>query len=98
VKFRSSIAYHDGVGMIENRVDAGNHQARYGGMWLRMVVAVWPHGWPELDICVVDAQVITLAQQALGQLHHRALAQIVRARLKLKPRMPTFLLPFSITV
>src|SRR5258708_31786351 len=46
------------------------------------VVAIRPMNTRETDVLVVYPEVESLAYQPLGQLHHRALAHIVRTRLE----------------
>ena len=46
------------------------------------VIAIRPVDARQADVPVIDAQIKPLADQALGQLHHRALAQIIRSCLE----------------
>src|SRR5687768_5482919 len=81
-EFRRRVADNDGIGVVDNLVDACNHQARDMGDAVEDVVAVRPVDGCEADVAVVHAQVVALSDQPLDQFHYRALAQVIGTRLE----------------
>src|SRR5205085_1596741 len=69
-----TVADDDGLGMREHVVDGGHHEPRDVRNLVQDVVAVRAVQAGEAHAAVVHAQLVALADEALGELHHRALA------------------------
>src|SRR5919109_1273198 len=78
-KLRSRIADDDDLRVLEHRIDALDEQAGDVGDSMKYVVTVRSVDLGHVDVAVVDPDVETLADESLGELDHRALAEIVGA-------------------
>src|SRR5690242_6563589 len=73
------------------REDVGDGVAEQVAQVRQPALDVFPvraHQPGQRHVGVVDAQVVSLAQQALGEFHERALPQVVGARLERQPEQP----------
>src|SRR5208282_6862024 len=81
--------------MLQDILDAPHHQTRDMGNSIQDKVAIGANKASDIDILVIDPQVISLANQPLDELDHRAFAQIVGSGLEAEsknpyPRLSTF--------
>ena len=85
---RVVVADHQGAGVVEHLVDAGHHQVGDVRDLVEDVALVGAHQLGQVDVGVVDADLVALADQPLHDLDHGALAQVVGAGLEGEPEHP----------
>src|SRR5437763_512634 len=82
-----------GLGVLEHLFDGTGEKLPEVREPALDVLAVGAHQPGEADVGVVDLEVVAVAEQALGQLDQRRLAQVVGARLERQPEQPDLALP-----
>src|SRR5262249_25413888 len=81
-------ADNHGLGVVQDFVDVVDHQFGDMGNAVEDEIAVCAHQAGYAHVLVVDAKVKALSDKALDNLDHRALTQVVGARLEAKAENP----------
>jgi hypothetical protein len=89
-----SVADDQRLGMREHFLDGGNHEAGDVRDLVQNVVPVGAVDCRQAHVAVVHAQLVALADEALGELDHRAFSQVVGARLEGETEDAHFALAF----
>ena len=76
-EIRILVSYHDGLGVIEHRVNIADHELRYVRNVVENEIPVRAHQAGNIHVLIVDAQIVSLSNQAFNNFNQRALPQIV---------------------
>src|SRR5271170_5175681 len=92
---RILVADHDGLGMIQNRIDTVDHEPGYVRNMIEDEVSIGANQAGQVYIFIENTQVIAFADEVFNDLDHRTLSQIVRSCFETKaqhadPSVPLF--------